>query len=760
MASGKSGSFDLKSSNGIYTVRVNWSETYDPIANTSVVKITSVQVKSSNWYGVTYYPSGSIKINGSTVISMSSGSGSHNIGIWSQNTWCYLCNSSGSAVSASSSSISHNSDGSKSISISVSFTGYTSSGGYGSGWSVDGYSTISLTSIDRTAPTVSCAVTPLSSSSLKIDATANVNSDIWEYSLDDGSSWTQFSTTAGTSASVTVTGLSSAVYTVKARARKVSNHVYGTSSAATGDIVLPKISITASSITANSVYISAASDVNCNIWQYSIDNGETWTQFSSSDGTSATKTISGLTPNTSYPIKVRARKTSNSLYGTSGTTTIKTLGGTVINSVSDLAIDVSAPVLTLNWTIYDASYTHTLVIKNGNTVVLTVSNLTGSAGTNNKTYSFTAAERTAMLTAMANMASFTATFVVTTYSGTTQIGNASAASAVIKTTAENSAPTHGGFSCFDANATTVGITGNNAIYVQGQSSLQALFRGGTAKNGASISAYRITVGSKMVFSGSKKVSFGAISVAGQVTLTATVVDSRGWSVSQSVTLTVIEFSGISINSWSARRVNEVEDTSQIELAGTLSPIYVDDVQKNTLQSLRYRYKIVSATSWSDYYDISGVQAEDDKFYVDNDAFASFDAEYSWDIQICAADKLSTYVISIVLPKGKPLVAYRSKKVGINNNNPQSALDVSGEIMQNGYAVMGFVNTLNEYKTFNDVKSSGIYWYDSSAAASNAPSTEDGFLEVLCYGTAILQRFTGVSGAVVRRVYRTSWSAWA
>lgn len=760
MASGKSGSFDLKSSNGIYTVRVNWSETYDPIANTSVVKITSVQVKSNNWYGVTYYPNGSIKINGSTVISMSSSAGTHNIGIWAQNTWYYLCNSSGSAVSASSSSISHNSDGSKSISISVSFTGYTYNGGYGSGWSVDGASSISLTSIDRSAPTVSCAVTPLTSSSLKIDATANVNSDIWEYSLDGGGSWTQYSTTSGTSASVTVTGLASASYSVRTRARKVSNHVYGTSSAVTGDIVLPMIVVTASSITANSVYISAASDVNCNIWQYSIDDGGTWTQFSTSDGTSATKTISGLTPNTSYPIKVRARKTSNNLYGTSDATTIKTLGGTVINSVSELAIDVSAPVLTLNWTVYDASYTHTLVIKNGNTAVLTIANLTGSAGTNNKTHSFTAAERTTILNAMASVASFTATFVVTTYSGTTQIGNTSTASAVIKTTAENSAPTHGGFSCSDVNATTIGITGNSAIYIQGQSRLGAVFRGGTAKNGASISSYRITVGSKTVYSGTTTVAFGAISVSGQVTLTATVVDSRGWSVSQNITLTVIEFSGISINSWASRRVNEVEDLSQIELTGTLSPIYVDDAQKNTLQSLRYRYKVVSATSWSDYYDISGVQAEDDKFYVDNDAFASFDAEYSWDIQICATDKLSTYTINIVLPKGKPLVAYRSQKVGINNNNPQSALDVNGEIMQNGYVVMGFVSTADEFETFDSIKSNGIYWYDSSAVVSNAPATEDGFLEVICYGTAILHRFTGVSGTVLRRVYGTSWSAWA
>lgn len=758
MATGKSGSFTTTS--GYFTVQVNWSETYDTVANTSVVTIDSVKVKSSNWYGVAYYPAGTIKINGTTVVTMSSVMGTHNVYIAAQNTYYHLKPADGTVLTVSSDAISHSSDGTKSIAIEVSFKAYTTSGKYGSGWGVDGSQTITLTSIDRAAPTIGLTVTPVSSTSLTIKATSNVNADIWQYSLDGGSTWTQYSTTAGTTANKTLTGLTSKSYTIKVRARKASNHVYGTSSGVTGDIVLPTITLTTSSITASSVYISASSNVNCNIWQYSIDDGSTWTQFSTTNGTSATKTISGLTPNTSYKIKVRARKTANNLYGTSSRSTIKTLGGTVLNSVSELTIDVSAPVLSLNWTVYDANYTHTITIKNGDTVVLTITGVTGSAGTNNKTYSFTAAQRTTILNAMASLASFTATFVVTTYSGTTQIGDASSTTATIKTTSANSAPTHGGFSYSDVNATTVGITGSSALFVQSKSSLRVVFKGGTAKNGATISSYKVTIGSKTVSSTGTTVNFGTISVSGSVTLKAIVTDSRGWTSTQTITLQVIEFSGVTIDSWSARRVNEVEEMSQLELVGTLSPVYVDDVATNALQSLQYRFKKVTETSWSSYYDISGVEAEDDRFTVDNDAFASFDAEYSWDIQIRAADKLSTYTITIVLPKGTPLVAYRSKKVGINNGNPQSALDVNGEIMQNGYVVMGFVSILDEYTTFNNVKGSGIYWYNSSTAITNAPATEDGFLEVMCFGTAIVQRFTGVSGTVKTRVYVTSWTSWA
>ena len=76
MATGNSGSFSISGSQNMTAV-VYWSETYNESANTHVVSITRIMLKSSNWYGFTYYLNGSASINGSQVITFNSALGTH-----------------------------------------------------------------------------------------------------------------------------------------------------------------------------------------------------------------------------------------------------------------------------------------------------------------------------------------------------------------------------------------------------------------------------------------------------------------------------------------------------------------------------------------------------------------------------------------------------------------------------------------------------------------------------------------------------------
>jgi hypothetical protein len=149
MAVGKSGSFELTGTQGI-TVRVFWSESYTIDSNQSVVSIDKLQVKSSSYSYVTYFPNGSISVGGAKVIEFSSVLGTHNADMVGLNT--YVDVKGGGTYENppwESGNITHNSDGSKTIAIAVDITGATISGNMGHGWRVSGSKAVELTTIPR-----------------------------------------------------------------------------------------------------------------------------------------------------------------------------------------------------------------------------------------------------------------------------------------------------------------------------------------------------------------------------------------------------------------------------------------------------------------------------------------------------------------------------------------------------------------------------------------------------------------------------------
>lgn len=461
------------------------------------------------------------------------------------------------------------------------------------------------------------------------------------------------------------------------------------------DRAAPTVSFSTSSITANGFKISVSASATCDTWQYSTNNGSSWTTFSSTAGTSASTTLSSLSPNTSYTVKVRARKKSNQVYGTSSASTVKTLGGSVVNSVSAVIADASTVSISINVTVYQASYTHSLAIKNGSTTYLTISGLSWSTGTSTKTITLTAAQRTTLLTAMKSIKSFTGTFALTTTSGSTQIGTVSSKTATVQTTSANSSPTISGFTYADTNTTTTGVTGNNQYFIQSHSTLQVTPGTATAKNNATISNYTATCNGVSVSNTTgSALTVGKISKSGSVTVTLTVTDSRGYTASYSKTVTVIAYSSPKVSSLTLRRTNDIEAEMQLIFNGSISAISVGGVTKNALQYVRYQYKLTSATSYGSYYSIlSSVTKNGTSFSYSNLQLTSLSANSSYDFHLQIQDKLgslSSLDLYYTVPQGTPLIALRKKKVGINNPNPAAALDVVGDVRINNSPIADYV----------------------------------------------------------------------
>lgn len=538
----------------------------------------------------------------------------------------------------------------------------------------------------------------------------------------------------------------------------------------------PTVAFNTSGVTASGFKISATSSSTADIWQYSLNGGSSWTTFSNTASTSASVTVSSLSPNTSYTVKVRARKKSNQVYGTSGSATVKTLGGAVVNSVSTVTADNATVTVSINATVYEASYSYTLAIKNGSSTYLTISGLSWTKGTATRTVTLTAAQRTTLLNAMASIKSFTGTFAVTTYSGSTQIGSTSSKTAVIQTTSANSAPTLSGFTFEDSYSTTANITGNNQLFIQGYSTLKVTPGTATAKNGASISNYTASCNGLSASSSSgAAITVGKIEKSGSVSVTLTVTDSRGYTSSVTKNVTVIAYAKPKISSVTLRRTNEIEAEMQLKFNGSISAVTVDGTQKNSVQYVRYRYKKTSAASYGSYTSIlSSTTRSGTSFSFSNLELCSLDAGYSYDFHLQIQDRLysqSSLDLYFVIPQGTPLVALRKKKVGINKPTPSQTLDVGGNIsadgliLMSGYNIMGLVQaSIPDDTDLNTITTPGIYFRRNTADTSlHYPSISWGMLEVFsCSSNLVIQRYTHRDNpytTYIRSKVNANWQAW-
>lgn len=651
-----------------WTVVLNWTATQNAIKNTSTIS-WNIKVGYSASSTSSYVVIGEVRatIGGTEVYYRDTSARSNGY----KNT----------QIASGTTTVSHSSDGTKSVTMKIEAGIYV--------WAISqtGSSTFTLDTIDRTAPTVTCATSNITSAGFKITGSSSVTADIWQYSLDGGSTWTQYSTTAGTSASIT---------------------------------------------------------------------------------------LSSLSPNTTYSVKVKARKKSNQVYGTSSAKSTKTLGASVITSTTSFAADIASPVCKYNLTVYDASYYHKLTIRKGSTDVFSANLGKLTAGTGvSRTYSLTSANRTALLEAFPSATSYSMTLVITTYSDSgysTQIGAESTKAVTVTTSSDVSAPTFTGFTYSDTKTAVVNVTGDDQVLVKTLSYLRVVCEAGTANNGATIKSYSASIGNASKTSTSTTINVGALSKYGSLTLTVTCTDSRGYTTTVTDTVTVLNYNNPKVSSFTLRRKDEIEALIQLSFSGSRSAIKADgSTDTNGLTYCRYRYKKTTEDDYGSYTGIlASVTTSGTSFSFSSEELLELDTESSYDFHLQIRDKFGSTTsldIETVIPQGTPVVSIRKRnstydypRVGINNPNPQHPLDVAGSIAMNGYLVLGYVADLTS-ENFNSLEA-GIYYY-SGSGCSNTPVEAVGFLEAITNGTAILQRFTTLAGAVYNRGYDgSSWSAWA
>lgn len=500
---------------------------------------------------------------------------------------------------------------------------------------------------------------------------------------------------SGYNISITPTLHSDGTFVIKPSATFVFNGTYngvyvGTMTAEGSDINLTPPSITGISFTnigATTATMTATANFNCDKWEYKVGGGA-WTVYGLTNGTSATASLSALTAGTANTVQVRATRTDIGRTGSATTASVTTLGKATINSISRVQLDVEAPSVDIDCTIYNTSYTYELTVYYDETVFILDMPLTfASKGRQTKTIDLTAS-KSDILGEMPAVAS-----LMITYALNTTIGGSiyqDTADGEVYVTEENSAPVWAAtpsITAFD-EATQEFFGGNTDIHngvINNVTEYRGYCAGGAiTRNGAiAIDRYYIVVGGNTITANVAQITSEAVGFAGNTTTIAFgAVDSRGFKVEYSVTdIPIWQYTPMYWQQTDIARRNGYDNEIDFTIRAKYDPLEatVGGTTYDNVPSVQItmRYSTDNGTTWNTTTLVGTNNTTDDTIdYTGTPLNITNTANVL--IELTASDLLSTAPLTLTVPNGVPLISFADGKITINGD-----VEINGNLVVNG-----------------------------------------------------------------------------
>ncbi|OTZ58494.1 tail fiber domain-containing protein [Bacillus thuringiensis] len=254
----------------------------------------------------------------------------------------------------------------------------------------------------------------------------------------------------------------------------------------------------------------------------------------------------------------------------------------------------------------------------------------------------------------------------------------------------NIAPTFSGsFPAVDTNSTTVAITGNSAMIIQGQSTVSVTVPAAnraSAKLGATITRYDFTINGVTVpvtppATGNVVANFGTVNASANTTCTVSAIDTRGMSAPVSTGVTMIPYSPPTVIGTGARQ-NNFEASTKVTASGSYAPLTISGQNKNDIVTRTFRKRVLGGT-----YDTAVSFATITKganTYEAVTTSVTFDVDKIYEVEITIKDKVSPEVkTTFILNKGTPIAFMDAKtqSLGVNmipvSGNGENKLQVTG-----------------------------------------------------------------------------------
>lgn len=408
------------------------------------------------------------------------------------------------------------------------------------------------------------------------------------------------------------------------------------------------------SSTITSATFSWTADSSCNSIEYSLNNGS-WV------GTSGSSfTISNLTPETTYNIKIRVRRSDSGLYTESNNISFSTKSLTrIINTPLEMNIGGNLLLKFENWQ-NNAVYLRFEIREPGGRwqQVTSVYNIqAASYNWNLSNYS----SRMYQLCKDSNYIEISVIYGII-INGKDYHKGAYGKAFVMS----GSEPAFTSFSFMNTDFTTSNIVGNtqNMLCLFGnlRVSIPSADKA-IANNGATMSHYNIAVSSgNFVTSktvsyslGDVDVDFGSFQAAGSYTIRVDAVDSRGYSSGiVSRTFTVYPYHTPSIIA-NIKRLNGFEAETSLSLNVLLSQINIAGSIKNSLQKIEYRYAesgTAFPSSYTRIYNYNTSQSGNDiVISVEDPNFITLDINKTYLFEFKVTDRICPYTVTPTVNQG-------------------------------------------------------------------------------------------------------------
>lgn len=428
--------------------------------------------------------------------------------------------------------------------------------------------------------------------------------------------------------------------------------------------------------TINTITMSYSVDSTIDSTQYSLNNGS-WTAYPSGG------IITGLSPATTYNVKIRVKRTDSQLWTTTDNKSITTYDYAKITEAPNINIGNSATVKYTN----PGGYTTVVGIYNTAGSVAIAEYRSTSGGT--YTFSFTTTEINNMYaqTPKANQVTLRY-YLRTTCNGSNYYHYVDRTFSVV-----NSDPIFSNFTYQDINSKTLALTGDSSKIIKKYSNLKVTISAANkmvAKNSATPVNYNVIAGSSSVsiaYSSTADVT-GTINNVNSNDVKVYAVDSRGNQTPKSKSFSAVDYTECSIKTLRIDRVDGVGENIQLTMTGTYSTTNFGTTTNN-IKTAQLRMKAKTASSYGDWVSIlnklsiSGGKITADNISISDVTFA-LGTEY--DVQIRITDELSEDIETVSISDGTVLwSAVKGKGVnfgGLYDPDEGGALQVYGKKVQN------------------------------------------------------------------------------